>query len=123
MGCMAVATRATDQRTADWRAEAGPVAEAVRSMRTFVATADPKLCPTSTAVSLVTLLEEGKRLFEASITLYAARVAEGSGSVLAGHATPEEWLASVTGTSPGEANDILRVGGALASQPAVEDAL
>jgi hypothetical protein len=128
---MAVATRAADQRTDksddqpadDWRAGAGPVADAVRSMRTFVATADPKLCPTSSAASLVTLLEEGKRLFEASITLYAARVAEGSGSVLAGHATPEEWLASVTGTSPGEAKDILRVGGALASQPAVEDAL
>ena len=128
---MAVATGATDQRTDkssepltdDWSAETGPVAEAVRAMRSFVATADPKLCPTRRAASFVTLLEEGNRLFEASITLYAARVAEGSVSVLAGHATPEEWLASVTGTSQGEAKDILRVGGALASQPAVEDAL
>jgi Domain of unknown function (DUF222) len=50
-------------------------------------------------------------------------VAEGRVSVLGGHATPEEWLSSVTGTSPGEAKDVLRVGGALASQPAVEDAL
>ena len=29
----------------------------------------------------------------------------------------------MTGTSPGEAKDVLRVGGALASQPGVEDAL
>jgi Domain of unknown function (DUF222) len=128
---MAVATRATDQSTEKLTdksthgcaANARPVADAVRSMRSFVATADPKLCPTSTAASLVTLLEEGKRLFEASITLYAARVAEGSVSLLSGHATPEEWLSSVTGTSQGEAKDILRVGGALATQPAVEDAL
>lgn len=128
---MAAATRATDQRTeessgpsaGDWSADTRPVAEAVRCMRSFVAAADPKLCPTDRAASLVTLLEEGKRLFEASITLYAARVAEGSVSVLGGHATPEEWLSSVTGTSQGEAKDVLRVGGALASQPAVEDAL
>jgi len=136
---MAVATRTADQSTDtsadasadslgdrladDWGAEARPVADAVRSMRSFVATADPKLCPTDRAASLVALLEEGRRLFEASLTLYAARVAEGSVSVLSGHATPEEWLSSVTGTSPGEAKDILRLGGALATQPAVEDAL
>jgi hypothetical protein len=141
---MAVATRAADRAadktadqssdrstgssgssgsTGDWSTGAGPVAEAVRSMRHFVATADPKLCPTGAAASLVTLLEEGRRLFEASITLYAARVAEGSLSGLSGHPTPEAWLSSVTGTSPGEAKDILRVGGALPTQPAVEDAL
>jgi hypothetical protein len=92
-------------------------------MRNFVASADPKLCPTGAAASLVTQLEEGRRLFEAAITLYAARVAEGSVSGLAGHPTPEAWLSSVTGTSPGEAKDILRVGGALPTQPGVEDAL
>ena len=65
----------------------------------------------------------GKRLCGAGETLIAKRAARGNAHLATGHRTPEEWLSSVSGTSKGEAKDLLRVGEALESQPAVEDAL
>ena len=126
---MAVATPQTmhsrdrTPRTGRWTGEARQVADAVGSITSFVASADPGRFSVTDAVSLVTLMEEGKRRLEAGITLFATRAAMGQAHHLSGHATPEEWLAAVTGSSRGEAKDVLKVGEALASQPGVEDAL
>ncbi len=117
------ASKAGTPGTERWSGEARPVAEAVESITSFVGSADPGRFSAADAASLVTLMEEGKRKFEAGITLFATRAALGQAHHLSGHATPEEWLAAVTGSSKGEAKDVLKVGEALASQPGVEDAL
>ncbi len=115
---MATATSATN-----FTGDTATLAAAVEVVASFVAGFEPGRYSASDAASLVTLFEWGKRLCAAGETLSASRAAEGNAHHLSGHRTPDEWLSSVTGSSKGEAMGILKVGEALCSQPAVEEAL
>ena len=97
--------------------DAEALAAAVATVASFVARFEPGRYSVSDAASLVALFERGKRLCGAGETLSASRAAEGNAHSLSGHRTPDEWLSAVTGASKGEALGILKVGGALSSQP------
>jgi hypothetical protein len=114
---------ATATSTTSFTGEAATLASAVEAIASFVAGFEPERYSVSDAASLVALFEHGKRLCAAGETLSASRAAEGNAHHLSGHRTPDEWLSSVTGSSKGEAMGILKVGEALSSQPAVEEAL
>jgi hypothetical protein len=103
--------------------EARALAAAVDTIASFLESYEPARFTVDDAATLVSVFARGKRLCGAGETLSATRAAEGNAHLNTGHRDPAEWLAAVTGTSRGEANDVLRVGDALASQPAVEDAL
>ncbi len=74
------------------------------------------------ASALVTLFSHGAKLCVAGETIAATRAAACHAHLSTGHRTPGEWLASVTGSSVGEAVDLLKVGEALAEQPRLEEA-
>ena len=102
---------------------AGEFLTALAVIESFVKCLEPERYDARDAARLTEGFALGKRLCGAGETLIAERAARGNAHLATGHRTPEEWLSSVSGTSRGEAKDLLRVGEALGSQPAVEDAL
>ena len=89
----------------------------------FLASFEPGRYAGSDVAGLVGEFARGKKLCAAGETLSAHRADECRAHLRTGHRTAAEWLTSVTGASPGEAVDQLKLGQALSDQPAVEEAL
>jgi len=89
----------------------------------FLASFEPGRYAGSDAVGLVGIFARGKKLCAAGETLSAHRADECQAHLRTGHRNAAEWLTSVTGASPGEAVDQLKLGRALSGQPVVEEAL
>jgi hypothetical protein len=89
---------------------------------TFVAALEPSRYDSEGAGALVTSFTRAERLCSAGKTLAATRVAESNRHVASGYRSAAEWLAGETGGSVGEAVDLLTLGQALESRPAVEQA-
>jgi hypothetical protein len=103
----------------------GPSADlrsAIEVIASFVGSFEPERYSGEDAASLVAWFTKAERLCGAGKTKAAARVAESPRHSHLGHRTPAEWLASVTGESLGEANDVLRLGSTLARHPEVDEA-
>ena len=88
-----------------------------------VTTLDLGSCLPSTAERLVTEGDQIERLGRAIKTLAATRVAEAGTWQRDGSKSAEDWLASKTSTSKGEAKDTLDTGEQLKDLPATEGAL
>ena len=103
--------------------DAAAVRAAVDVIAGFVASFDPGRYSGSDVVVLVGEFARGRKLCSAGETLSAHRADECRTHLRTGHRTAAEWLTSVTGASPGEAIDQLKLGEALPDQPVVEGAL
>jgi hypothetical protein len=103
--------------------DAAALRGAVDVVAGFLASFEPGRYSGSDAVVLVGVFARGKKLCAAGETLSAHRADECQAHLRTGHRTAAEWLTSVTGASPGEAVDQLKLGQALSDQPAVEEAL
>jgi hypothetical protein len=95
---------------------------AIGVIASFVSSFEPERFTGEDAASLVAWFTKAERLCGAGKTKAAARVAESPRHAHLGHRTPAEWLASVTGESLGEANDVLRLGSTLSRHPEVDEA-
>ena len=103
----------------------GPSADlssAIEVIASFVGSFEPERYSGQDAASLVSSFTRAERLCAAGKTKAAARVADSPRHSQLGHRTPAEWLASVTGESVGEANDVLRLGSTLTRHPEVDEA-
>lgn len=80
-------------------------------------------CLPSTAERLVAESEQIERLGQAIKTLAAARVIEAGAWDKGGARSPEDWLATTTGTSIGDAADTITTGRQLNDLAATKDAL
>lgn len=103
-------------------AGAGTLARAVEVLSSFVAEFEPGRYSVEDAATLVEWFSRAERLAGAGKTLAAARVAESSRAGDEGHPSTATWLATVTGQPLGQALDELKLGAALATQPALADA-
>ena len=98
------------------------LSSAIEVIASFVASFEPERYSGEDAASLVSSFTRAERLCAAGRTKAAARVAESPRHSRLGHRTPAEWLASVTGESLGEANDVLRLASTLTRHPEVDEA-
>jgi hypothetical protein len=103
--------------------DAAALHAAVDVIARFTASYEPGRYSGSSVISVMADFALGKKLCAAGETLSAARAAQCQAHHRTGHRSPAEWLSSLTGASPGEAVDQLKLGEALADQPAVEEAL
>ena len=108
--------------TGEGEADARALFDAIETIESFVAAFEPSRYDGEDAAALVTAFTRAERLCGAGKTLAATRVAESDRHVASGHRSAAEWLAGETGGSVGEAVDLLTLGQALESQPAVEEA-
>jgi len=88
-----------------------------------VSALDLGCCLPSAAARLVEEGEQIERLGRAIKTLAATRVAESGMWQQGGARSPEDWLATKTGTSKTDAADMIATGRQLADLPATADAL
>ena len=115
-------TAADAKSTDPGDAKAKALFGAIEAVESFVAGFEPSRYDGEGAAALVTWFSRAERLCSAGKTLAATRAAESNRHVTSGHRSAAEWLAGETGGSVGEAVDLLTLGQALESQPAVEEA-
>ncbi len=89
----------------------------------FVAALEAERYSGDDSVTLVTFFTRMERLCGAAKALAARRVEEARSHLRSGHRSTAELLAARTGDSLGEAKDLLRLGGHLADQPTLDQAL
>ena len=102
--------------------ESGP-AVAIRNMRSFLADADPARVTTDQAVELLKDFLELGRLAEAGKVLFAARAAESTAWVDAGHASAASWLAQQAREPMGDAISAIETSRQIDRLPDTADAL
>ncbi|HZN12627.1 MAG TPA: DUF222 domain-containing protein, partial [Acidimicrobiales bacterium] len=94
-----------------------------RDLDEVLAALDPSALHPNDAVKLLDRFNAIERRAAAGRALVADRAASSSDWTRSGHRSPEEWLAAKTGTSYGQAKDLLETSAKLEQLPAVQDAV
>ena len=94
-----------------------------RDLDEVLAALDPSALHPNDAVKLLNRASAIERRATAIKALVADRAASGSDWTRSGHRSPEEWLAAKTGTSYGQAKDLLETSAKLEQLPAIDAAV
>ena len=93
--------------------------EIIDALAAFVQRLDMALLSGDDAARLTTLFARGERLCATGKAMAARRAAECSQWAQAGHRSPEQWLAQLSGTSQSAARTSLAVAEQMEAQPAL----